>query len=833
MNARTLSAAEALELFDLRNDSNGLFLRYCRGRLRSLVTRLAMSLTGAAGVALLADAVAGLVIAVVLALGEAVDSLVLRRIVRRWGGGEGFVPLGARHISAASAAFQALTVCIAVSVTWLVGPSGETHFYATAFLIGAAINAGLLLPHDPSSNGIRLLLFGCTLVALNIQDMTGALTDPSRGASELFGPVASLMLAYMTGMVIVFLRRTHGRRSEDARTILVEQARLEASSQNLDRASQEATRLALVARHANDAVILYSRDGVVEWINDGFTRMMGYAPDEVVGRRIEEAVPAPDADMQAVGSLIEARRKFTPCRVEFLSRHKSGRPVWIETSLTPVPGADGTPDRIIAVEREVTEAKAREAELARARVEAEEGARAKARFLATMSHEIRTPMNGVIGTAELLAETTLDRDQRLYVDTIVESGQALLAIINDILDLSRLQSGAGVPARDPFDLRSVLGSVLTLLTPTARAKGIALEGPADGGGLAVLGDSGRVRQILTNLIGNAIKFTEAGGVTVDLRIRPAGDDAAIEVAVADTGIGIPADRLEGVFESFTQADGEISRRFGGTGLGLTISRLLAREMDGDIAVVSEVGLGSVFTLTLRLPIARENATPDRPGVGDVATAMTAAAQPAARLGAHVRVLVVEDNRTNALIVLRMLAGTGARTLHVADGHDAISRFGSFRPHIVLMDLSMPGMTGFEAMRRLRAEEASRPDRARAAIVALTANAGSDYRMACLKAGFDGFLTKPVQKQPLLEELVRQIDGGRPDAMPVETESDTATPAMGIAAEADPAPPETLSDNRPDVLPDIPPDSARDTLPDPASQNDIPSPALAGRRTATV
>jgi two-component system, sensor histidine kinase len=563
MNVRTLSAAEALASFDMRNDSNGLFLRYCRGRLDSLVTRLAMSLTGAAGVALLADAVAGLLIAVLLALGETADSLVLRWIVRRWGVGDAFVPLRARRAATASGAFQALTVCIAVSVTWFVGPSGETHFYATAFLIGAAINAGLLLPHDPSSNGLRLLLFGCTLIALNLQDITGALTDPARGPSELFGPVASLMLAYMTGMVILFLKRTHARRSEDARTILVEQARLEAAGQDLDRASQEASRLALVARHANDAVILYNRDGLVEWINDGFTRMMGYAAEEVVGRRIEEAVPAPDADLKAVTALIEARRSFSPCRVEFLSRHKLGRPIWIETSLTPVAGADGTPDRIIAVEREITEAKAREAELARARLEAEEGARAKERFLATMSHEIRTPMNGVIGTAELLAETDLDRDQRLYVDTIVESGQALLSIINDVLDLSRLQSGAGAAGRDPFDLRSVLGGVLTLLTPTARAKGISLDGPSDCGALSLLGDAGRIRQILTNLVGNAIKFTETGGVTVDLRVRPAGDSATIEIAVADTGIGIPADRTEGIFESFTQADGEISRRFDG------------------------------------------------------------------------------------------------------------------------------------------------------------------------------------------------------------------------------------------------------------------------------
>jgi hypothetical protein len=260
----------------------------------------------------------------------------------------------------------------------------------------------------------------------------------------------------------------------------------------------------------------------------------------------------------------------------------------------------------------------------------------------------------------------------------------------------------------------------------------------------VAGDEGRVRQVVVNLLGNAIKFTRAGRVTLRLAARPGGDGTtALAIEVADTGIGIPADRLAAIFDSFTQADGSISREFGGTGLGLSISRLLAREMGGDIRVRSEVGRGSAFTLDLTLPTA------------DPPLAATGRAPPPRLAGR--RVLLAEDNRTNRLILRRLLEPLAVDLTEVENGADAVQSWREVRPDLVLMDMQMPVMDGIAAIRAIRAEEAS-TGRGRCPIVMLTANALSEDRDACRAAGSDDFLTKPVQRDLLYDRLAALVPG---------------------------------------------------------------------------
>ena len=758
-------AEEALDRFNARNGPNGLFLRYCRGRRLGIFWRLFLGLTSAAAFALLRDPQFGLLAAVFLLAGELIETLVLRAILARWNE-SGPAPRWAIRAASIAATVQALSVSAAIALVWSLGRDGETEFLSVVFLTGSAMDAGLTIRFHRTSAMARLGIYALTLVALDLYLMNQHPPMDSMNGNYGFDLVASLMLFLVTVSFIRFTARTHDKRTAAALTILTDQARLAATEQALDTQSREAERLALVARHANDGVVIYTPTGEIDWINETFTRMTGYCPSELIGRRIEDVIPADNLDPEGAARLNAARHDMVAYRGELRTKRKSGEELWIEANLTPIPGPDGRPAFMFAVERDINEAKAREAELARARVAAEAAMRAKEQFLATMSHELRTPMNGVIGISELLSETELTPDQRLYVDTIVESGQALLAIINDILDLSRLQSGAPTLSPAPLDIVTSVQGALELLRPAAQAKGIALNARLPERSPRLIADGGRLRQIVLNLLGNAIKFTEAGEVSLALTVAEAGNPQdgkhEVRIAVADTGIGIAEDRLGAVFESFTQADGEIGRQFGGTGLGLTISRRLAREMGGDITVASTPGKGSVFTLDLSLAPAPE---------AEAAAADEVEARPHRRhrtqaAGPAPVILIAEDNRTNAMIVERMLKPEGYELTFAADGRQAVDCFAEAVPDLVLMDISMPGMTGFEALRAIREVERRRGG-PRRPVIALTANSFEEDRRACFEAGFDGFLTKPVAKKALLAEIARCLDhtSGAGEALP--------------------------------------------------------------------
>ena len=442
---------------------------------------------------------------------------------------------------------------------------------------------------------------------------------------------------------------------------------------------------------------------------------------------------------------------------------RNGQICWILDQSVPERMPDGT-TMWFGFLMDVTWQKQTEKELTEAKDAAEAASHAKSDFLAVMSHEIRTPMNGVLGFAELLAQGELTPEQQEHVRTIRQSGEAMLRIINDILDYSRIEAGRLEIEARGFGPEQVIEDVRSIFEPSAIEKSITLEVHVAGRIPArVIGDEARLRQVLMNLASNAVKFTTTGGVVLEIEEIQNG---VLRFSVRDTGPGIPLDKLENIFDPFVQADSSIARRFGGTGLGLAIARRLVELMGGRLEVQSRPGVGSEFSFELPLP--RDMPVPERRAVHLRFDEKFSSKHP-------VSILVAEDDEVNRLLIRTVLRRLGYEPVMARDGEEAVGRYCSTRPHCILMDLHMPVVDGIEATRRIREIEALDTGRSPAFISALTADVLPAERECCERVGMDAYLSKPLDIDALgrvLEQASSQFLSGSPVSSQISHTSET-------------------------------------------------------------
>ena len=480
--------------------------------------------------------------------------------------------------------------------------------------------------------------------------------------------------------------------------------------------------------------------GIITDVNKQMEALTGCTRDELIGAPFKSYFTDPERAEAGI-KLVLRDKKVTD--YELTARALDGKKTVVSYNATTFYDRGRTLQGVFAAARDVTERKRVEAELQQAKSAAESASRTKSDFLASRSHEIRPPMNAIMGIADLLAKTPLSAEQDKYVQIFRRAGDNLLNLINDILDLSKVEASQLELEQTGFSLNDLLEKVMEMVTVPANAKGLALVcDVAPGVPTDLIGDPTRLRQVLLNLVGNAIKFTESG--TVSLRVTSDADSlipTALRFTVSDTGIGIAGEKLGRVFERFTQADSSTTRRFGGSGLGLTISKRLVELMGGHIGAESEIGKGSTFSFSVPFEIWTDAS---RRAVAPVGTD---AGLPLPAL----RILLVEDSPDNRTIAMAYVEDTPYLVDIAENGAIACQMFKAAVYDLVLMDRQMPVLVGLTATRAIRAWEQGN-DKPPTPIIALTASALKGDREMCLAAGCTAFLTKPIKQDVLLQAI---------------------------------------------------------------------------------
>ena len=484
---------------------------------------------------------------------------------------------------------------------------------------------------------------------------------------------------------------------------------------------------------------LFTRDTPPIFVSDAVERLIGWQADDFYQGKVMVAQCIHPDEVERVNQAIStAITQHSSYSIEYRLKHKNGETVWVLENGSIVFNDDDIPEWIDGVMLDITERVEMERELRRAKEEAEVAAESKAAFLANMSHEIRTPMNSIIGFSELLLEMRNEPEQQKHLDTINQSARSLLYLLNDILDSAKLEKNKLELDLQPFILSELIDSSISTLWLQAKNKGISLQFKMDDSlSIAYLGAGERIRQVLINLIGNAIKFTESG--QVELLVYPV-TEPFIRFEITDTGIGIDPDRLEKIFDPFTQADASMSRRFGGTGLGTSISKQLVALMGGTIHAKSTLNVGSTFYFDLPL------SSTEAPKEAENSSLVCIPPQD---------ILVVDDIPQNITLLSHLLSRQGHTVFTARDGLEAVEAYKSLRPNLVLMDLQMPKMDGVTATQVIRTYESSH-NMSNTPVIALTASVLMEDRRDAKKAGMNGFATKPIDRLALNNEMARVL-----------------------------------------------------------------------------
>lgn len=524
-----------------------------------------------------------------------------------------------------------------------------------------------------------------------------------------------------------------------------------------------------ILESANYTIISASTDGTIVTFNRTAEQKLGYSAEEMIGKQTPAIVHLPEEVIARARELtVELGREVSPGFETFVAKaslgeiderewtyvRKDGSRFPVRLSVTALFNERGQITGYLGVGSDITEQKRSAQELFQAKESAEAASRAKSDFLATMSHEIRTPMSGIIGMSSLLLDTELAPKQREMVEAVRQSGDALMTIIEDILDFSKIEARKLDLTEEAFRLDAVIGGVVDLLHHKAAAREIELSvNIAPDVPPSLIGDPGRLRQILLNLVGNGIKFTDDGSITIDVKVldSPSRSQVTLEISVKDTGIGMTQQQQAQLFQAFNQVDSSTTRRFGGTGLGLAICKRLVELMGGQIGVESERFVGSRFWLRLPLSVALTQELP--PVDESCPEELSAGSQPTDRI--KPRLLVVEDNEVNARMAMMMLEKYSFPAEIARDGQEAVDRFTSGVYDGVLMDCHMPRMDGYEATKAIREiEDSAGWPRPRCRIIAMTANVMVDERERCLAAGMDDYISKPLRTKSLFDALNR-------------------------------------------------------------------------------